>query len=94
MVNAVDLGLVENGLNLGAQLAGAAEVVPEGFLDDEPPPSSARGLCQPGGADLLGDGCVKAGLGGKVEKNVVAGVAVFGDFIEQVAKLPVIRGGP
>ena len=44
MINAVNLGLVKNGLNRRAQLVGAAKIVTERFFDNEPPPPSARGF--------------------------------------------------
>ena len=63
MIDAVDVGLGENGLQARVQLAGAGAVVAEGFFDDDATPGAGfGGVLEAGRADAFGDTRVVAGL--------------------------------
>ena len=67
MIDPVDLVFGKNLQNSLVQLLGRGEIVPEGLLDDDPPPCAFRLLGEPGAAELLDDLAEKAVGGGEIE---------------------------
>ena len=80
MIDAVDLGFFEGAMQFGAELLSAGQVVAERLFDDDAAPAGA--LANVGGGDALRDGNVLAGLCGKVEQHVAAGMAGGIDFFQ------------
>ena len=80
MIDAVDLGFVEDFVQAVAEFARTGEVVSEGLLDDQAPPAAS--LPQARGADTVRDRRILAGLRGEIEEHVAAGVALVFDLPE------------
>ena len=73
MIDAVDVGFVEDFVQAVAQLARAGQVVPEGLFDHQAPPALA--LAEPRRAEALRRRGVLAGLRGEIEHHAAAGLA-------------------
>ncbi len=80
MVDAVDVGFVEDLVQAVAQLARAGEAIAEGLFDHQAPPT--RALAEPRRAQTLRRLGVLAGLGGEIEHDAAAGLAGGFDFAQ------------
>src|SRR5262249_11511639 len=70
VINAVNLALVENALDLAVQGLGGIEIVSEGFFDDDTPKPTTFFARQAGRSQLPDDGSEELRRSGEI-KNIV-----------------------
>ena len=85
MVNAVDLRLVQDLVELVVEFAGRIKIATKRFLDDDAAVAVRSFLQEAGGAELRGHRAEKSRRHGKIEDNVLAGDGPFllhgGNFV-------------
>ncbi len=81
MIDAVNLGFLERAVQFVTQCLRAGQIVAERLFDDDAAPSRFC-LSHVRGGDALRDGDVLAGLRGKIEQHVAAGVPGRIDFLQ------------
>ena len=81
VIDAEDLALVEDGVDLMVELAGGVEVVAEGLLDDDGD-AAFFGLRHALRAEILDDAGKELGRGGEIEEAIGADSLLCGDAVE------------
>ena len=91
VIDAEDLALAEDCVDLVVELAGGVEVVSERFFNDDGGAAILR-FCQALCAEILNNACKELGCSGEVEEAIWADGFFFGNAIEFGFKCGVVAG--